>query len=262
MISPMAVVQTTDIGPGTNIAEFAVVRRGVKIGRNVTIHPHVVIEEGVTIGDHVEIFPGAYIGRTPKGVGATARKIAFEKRVTIGENSSIGPGAVIYYDVTIGKNTIIGDAASIREQVAIGDFCIISRNVTMGYNVRIGDYTKIMDNTNVTGNTTIGQHVFVSALVVMTNDRGIGKWGYEEERVQGPKIGDRVAVGAGANLLPGVVIGDGAIVAAASVVSNDVPAGKMVAGYPSRVVKDAEVEFAAPRQRGPSATLAAQSPDA
>lgn len=253
MISPMAIVQTTDIGAGTRIGEFAVIRRGVKLGKNVTIHPHVVIEEGVTIGDNVEVFPGAYLGRVPKGAGATARKIAFEKRLAIAEHCAIGPGAVIYYDVTIGPNTLIGDGASIREKTAIGAFCIVSRNVTIGYNVTIGDHTKIMDNTNVTGNSVIGDQVFVSALVVMTNDRGIGKWGYDEARVQGPRIGDRCAIGAGANLLPGVTIGEGAVVAAAAVVSQDVPAGKMVAGYPARVIKDAEVEFAAPRARAASA---------
>jgi acetyltransferase-like isoleucine patch superfamily enzyme len=49
-------------------------------------------------------------------------------------------------------------------------------------------------------------------------------------------IGDRVWVGTRALILKGVEIGDGAIVAAGSVVSRDVPPGTIVAGMPARVV--------------------------
>jgi acetyltransferase-like isoleucine patch superfamily enzyme len=50
-------------------------------------------------------------------------------------------------------------------------------------------------------------------------------------------IGDRVWIGARATVLKGVTIGDGACVAAGSVVTRDVPAGATVAGVPARVVR-------------------------
>jgi len=50
------------------------------------------------------------------------------------------------------------------------------------------------------------------------------------------KIGARVYIGASAIILPGVSIGDDAIVGAATVVRDDVPAGTMVVGNPGRVV--------------------------
>jgi len=238
MISPLAIVETKDIGENVIIHPFSIIRGTVKIGHGVVIHPHVVIEEGVTIGNHVEIFPQAYLGKTPKGAGATARQPVFDKTLIIGDNCSIGPHSTIYYDVVIGRNTLIGDGASIREKVTIGEYCIISRGVTINYNVRIGNRTKIMDLSHITGNCEIGDDVFISVLVATTNDRAIGKLEYDENRVQGPKIGNRVSVGANANILPNVVIGEDAIVAASSVVTKDVPVGKMVAGLPARVIKD------------------------
>ena len=51
-------------------------------------------------------------------------------------------------------------------------------------------------------------------------------------------IGDRVWIGCRATVLKGVTIGDGAVVAACSVVTGDVPAGALVAGNPARVVRE------------------------
>jgi acetyltransferase-like isoleucine patch superfamily enzyme len=50
------------------------------------------------------------------------------------------------------------------------------------------------------------------------------------------RIGDRVSIGANCTILPGVSIGDGAILGAGSVVTRDVPAGEFWAGVPARRV--------------------------
>ena len=44
-------------------------------------------------------------------------------------------------------------------------------------------------------------------------------------------------IGAGATILPGVIVGENAVVGAASVVTHDVPADTMVAGNPARVIR-------------------------
>jgi acetyltransferase-like isoleucine patch superfamily enzyme len=231
-----AIVQTDDIGDNVNIMEFAVIRAGVRIGNNVIIHPFVVIESGVVIGDNVEIFPGSYIGKVPRGA-ALARQPQFIKQVTIGENCAIGPNAVVYYDVEIGANTLLGDGASVREQCRIGSDCILSRYVTVNYATTIGNNTKIMDSTHITGKCSIGDNVFISLCVGSTNDNAIGKLGYEETRVVGPTIANGVAVGAGAMLMPAIIIHENAIVGAGSVVTRDVPARAVVMGSPATIRK-------------------------
>jgi acetyltransferase-like isoleucine patch superfamily enzyme len=237
MISPHAILQTEQVGAGVNIAEFAIIRPGVRLGRGVRIHPHVVIEAGVDIEDDVEIFPGAYLGKEPKGAGATARDVKFERRVVVGRGTSVGPHAVIFQDVAIGAETLIGDGASIREQCRIGSRCIISRYVTLNYNTTVGDRTRIMDLTHLTGNAIIGNDVFVSIHVSMVNDNEMITRRYEEGRIIGPRIDDKASIGAGACLLPGVRIGEGALVAAGAVVTKDVEPYGVVMGMPARFVR-------------------------
>jgi acetyltransferase-like isoleucine patch superfamily enzyme len=235
MISPLAVVQTDEVGRDSRIDEFAVVREGARLGCGVRIHPYVLVAAGVEIGDEVEIFPGAYIGKEPKGAGATARPIRFKRFLKIGIGTSIGPHAVIYYDVEIGARTLLGEGVSIREQCRIGDNCLISRYVTINYNTNIGDRTRIMDSSHITGNSVIGEDVFVSTLVATVNDNQMIGRVYSEDRIVGPRIASRASIGAGACLLPGVEIGEGAVVGAGSVVTRDVPPFAVVMGVPARM---------------------------
>lgn len=58
----------------------------------------------------------------------------------------------------------------------------------------------------------------------------------DEYRLGDVIIGDEVMIGANSTVLPGVVIGDRAVVAAGTVVHKDVPAGAFVAGNPMRIV--------------------------
>ena len=51
------------------------------------------------------------------------------------------------------------------------------------------------------------------------------------------KLGRRVWVGSHATILPGVTVGDNAVIAAGAVVTKDVPANAVAAGVPAKVVK-------------------------
>jgi maltose O-acetyltransferase len=91
--------------------------------------------------------------------------------------------------------------------------------------------------------TTISLEVFVLAHDASTRTHV----GYS--RVAPVKIGSRVFIGARAMILPGVTIGDDAVVAAASVVTRDVPPGTVVAGNPARALGSSEAYFGEHRRR-------------
>ncbi|MBM7580084.1 acyltransferase [Jeotgalibacillus terrae] len=59
----------------------------------------------------------------------------------------------------------------------------------------------------------------------------------EEYRLGEVIIGDNVMIGANSTVLPGVVIGDGAVISAATLVHRDVPAGAFAGGNPMQIIK-------------------------
>lgn len=238
-----SIIETDNIGKNVKISEFCVIRKKVKIGDNVIIHPHVVIENNVIIGNNVEIFPGTYIGKIPKGAGATAKTIRFKKNLKISKDCMVGPNAILYYGISIGKNTLIGDGASIREESNIGSFCIIGRYVTINYSTEIGNRVKIMDHTWLAGKMKIEDNVFISGGVMTSNDNNtdnlIGdKYVFKESEVVGPTIRKSAVIGVGATLLPGIVVGKNSVVAAGAVVTKDVPPNYLVMGVPARIIRD------------------------
>jgi acetyltransferase-like isoleucine patch superfamily enzyme len=119
----------------------------------------------------------------------------------------------------------------------VGHHCIISRYVTVNYNTIIGDRTKIMDLTHITGNCVIGDDVFISVLVSTANDNIVATQEFTEELIRGPVIADRAIIGLGASVLPAVVVGEGAMIGAGSVVTKDVAPGYLAIGVPARVIK-------------------------
>jgi acetyltransferase-like isoleucine patch superfamily enzyme len=235
-ISDKASVETDKIGKNVTIHPFAVIRQDVVIGDNVVIHPHVVIEPHAVIGAGTEIFPFAYVGKVPKGPGPFPREIVYEQKVVIAENCSIGHASTIYYGAQIGPSCLIGDKASIREKVKIDESCIIGPLANISWAVTIGKGSRVLNQSIVAGNCSIGDDCFISIHVSFTNDNYFGEQGYDESFVQAAKLGNRVRVGAGVIFLPGIRVGDGATIAAGSIVTKDVLAETTVRGQPARVV--------------------------
>ncbi|AOM81961.1 acyltransferase [Salisediminibacterium beveridgei] len=62
----------------------------------------------------------------------------------------------------------------------------------------------------------------------------------DEYRIGEVHIGNEVMIGANTTILPGVSIGDGAVVSAATLVHQDVPAGAFVGGNPMRMIREPE----------------------
>ena len=88
------------------------------------------------------------------------------------------------------------------------------------------------------GGITIGDGVQIGHNVVLATLNHDPDPANRSQVIPGPiEIGRNVWIGSNATVLPGVCIGDNAIVAAGAVVARDVPADTVVGGVPARVLK-------------------------
>lgn len=119
----------------------------------------------------------------------------------------------------------------------------IQKNARFSHSCEIGNNSGIGENCRFYGKVVIGDNVMIGpeCMVITTNHE------YRKldilMREQGPMeerpviIGNDVWIGARVILLPGVFIGDGAVVAAGAVVSKSVPSFAVVGGNPARILK-------------------------
>jgi acetyltransferase-like isoleucine patch superfamily enzyme len=233
---PSAVVESTHVSPDATIDAYAVVGPRVVIGAGVHVHAGVVLIGEIEIGAGTEVFPGAVIGKPRATSVALSRQDAPSGPVRIGARCSIGAHAVIAGHVSIGDDCLVGDGASIRERCTIGRRVIVGRAVSLHPDCCLDDGARLLDGAHAATASRIGRDCFISVGVIMVSDPALGREPFDADRVRGPRIGDRVSVGAGAILLSGIVIGDDATIAAGAVVTRDVEAGSHMRGLPARVL--------------------------
>ncbi len=102
----------------------------------------------------------------------------------------------------------------------------------IGDNVAIGDRTEIHAGDYI----SIGNNSIISWDCCIM-DRDYHKLESETEVLKPVIIGENVWIGCRVLILKGVTVGDGAVIAAGSVVTSDVPAGAVVGGNPARILK-------------------------
>ncbi|MCT1925799.1 2,3,4,5-tetrahydropyridine-2,6-dicarboxylate N-acetyltransferase [Staphylococcus pasteuri] len=133
-------------------------------------------------------------------------------------------------------NARIEPGAFIREQAIIEDGAVVMMGATINIGAVVGEGTMVDMNATLGGRATTGKNVHVGAGAVLA---GV----IEPPSASPVVIEDNVLIGANAVILEGVRVGEGAIVAAGAIVTQDVPAGAVVAGTPAKVIKQtSEVE--------------------
>jgi len=137
------------------------------------------------------------------------------------------PDLVNLYGCTVGADTKIGAFVEIQKNALIGARC------------------KISSHSFVCEGVTIEEEVFVGHGVMFTNDR-YPRAANEDGSLQADTdwqvirthVKRRASIGSNATILPGLTIGEAALVGAGAVVTTDVQDYAIVAGVPARVVGD------------------------
>jgi len=113
------------------------------------------------------------------------------------------------------------------------------KNITVGKNVFINACCKFQDQAgiNIGDGTFIGHNVTIATINHDLNPKNRAAM-YPKP----VKIGENVWIGADCTILPGVIIENGAVIGAGSVVTKNVDENTVVAGNPARVIKHIECE--------------------
>ena len=113
------------------------------------------------------------------------------------------------------------------------------KNITIGKDVFINSGCHFQDQ----GGIEIGDGALIGHNVVLaTINHDLNPKENRKNHYAPIKIGTHVWIGSNATILPGVTIGDYAVVAAGAVVTRDVPAMTVVGGVPARVLKTIQEE--------------------
>jgi UDP-2-acetamido-3-amino-2,3-dideoxy-glucuronate N-acetyltransferase len=147
------------------------------------------------------------------------------------QNSRKGIGIVTGANVDIGKDVSIWNYVVIGDGSKIGDGTLIGSFVDLGKNVTLGKNCNIQAHVTISNGCILGDYVFIAPNSSLLNDK------YPKSSfLTPPIIKDHAAIGGGVTILPGVIVGEKAVVGGGSVVTKNVAPRTVVAGCPAKVV--------------------------
>ena len=187
------------------------------------IYKNVQLGAGTTVEDF------SLVGVPPRGAADG------ELPTVIGDGSVIRSHAVIYAGNVIGSHFQTGNKVNIRESNTIGDNVSVGTLSVVEHHVTIGNGVRIHTQAFVPEFTVLEENCWIGPNVVLTNAKYPVSPNVKDSLI-GPTIKKGAKIGANSTILPGVVVGENALVGAGSVVVRDVPDGAVVVGNPARVI--------------------------
>jgi acetyltransferase-like isoleucine patch superfamily enzyme len=202
------------------------------IGHNVRIGDNTVIGDGVHIGDNTVIANDCWIGEP------LSDYYFFEKNYQnppthIGANCLVRSHAIVYAGTHMGDHTSTGHRVTIREYTRIGAHCRIGTNCDLQGHLDIGDYCWLHSEVFVAQGTRLGHFVLIYPKVMFANDKMP-----PSNETTGAVVADFGQVAACSVVMPGIRIGQHALVGSSSVVTRDVPDYAVAVGNPARLTRD------------------------
>ncbi len=209
----------------TGVSDKAEVSASASVADEVKIYPFVYVGENTAIEPEVIIYPHVYIG----------------DNVKIGKGTVIHSGSSVYHDSIIGKNCIIHSGTRIGADgfgfvkdgmtnvkvpqvgsVEIGDDCELGANNTVdraAFGVtEVGNNVKTDNQVHIGHNCKIGDHTIIVACSGIAGSTEFGK---------------NVTMAGSSGVIDHIKIGDNSIIGTHSIVTRDMPAGKVWTGYPA-----------------------------
>lgn len=135
---------------------------------------------------------------------------------------------------TIGDKTRIWAFAHVLPGAVLGKDCNICDHVFIENDVKVGDRVTVKCGVQLWDGTIIEDDVFIGPNATFTNDLYPRSKVYPDQFLK-TLVKKGASIGANATILPGLVIGEGAMVAAGSVVTKSVPDRAVVMGNPARI---------------------------
>jgi len=206
-----------------NIHSTAIVMPGAQIDKSVTIGPFCIIGEAAQIAKGSEVGASCEIG-VQTGVLPPGP-------VTIGPNSIIRSGNVIYQNSVFGNGLKTGHRVTLREGILAGDGLQVGTLSDIQGHCEIGQHVRLHSNVHIGQRSKVGDFVWIFPYVVLTNDPHP-----PSQTMDGCSIQEFAVVATMSTVLPGRIVGRGALVGAMTLVREDVPDDTICVGNPGRNV--------------------------
>lgn len=205
----------------------ALVSDRASLGNEVTVGPFAVIHEGVEVGDGSFIGSHSVLGEP---VGDYYGGGASTRATCVGVDAIVRSHSVIYAGVSIGAGFRTGHHVTIREGSVIGHDVQVGTMSDLQGDLRVGDHVRLHSNVHLGQLSVVEDFVWLFPYVLLANDPHPPS----DTCTQGATVRRFAVVATRSTVMPGIEIGEHALVGAMSLVNRDVDRETVVIGAPAR----------------------------